>query len=285
MALFRALETVRPEGRALFRDPYARQFLSRSMKLAVTLASLPLGRKLIPWVIRWSAPGALSSGVARTRHIDNLVERTVSEGATQIIILGAGYDTRALRLESLKSTAVIEIDHPDTSRFKLRGLRSMMGKLPENVSYCEADFNTQSLDEIGSANTIKFDAPTTLVWEGVTNYLTSAAVDATFRWSEKFPRISLIFTYLDKKVLDHPEEIAGARRLFKHLRDSDEQWTFGFAPQVVPDYLSRYSLTLVEDVSASDYRAKYMAGRPREIGYEFYRAAFARRDNIEDTGR
>ena len=45
MALFRAVETVRPEGRALFRDPYARQFLSPTMKLAVILASLPIGRK------------------------------------------------------------------------------------------------------------------------------------------------------------------------------------------------------------------------------------------------
>ena len=62
----------------------------------------------------------------------------------------------------------------------------MMRRLPENVSYCEADFNTQSLAEIGSASTIKFDAPTTLVWEGVTSYLTSDAVDATLRWTEKF---------------------------------------------------------------------------------------------------
>lgn len=281
MALFRAIETVRPEGRALFRDHYARQFLSRPMKVAVSLSSLPIGRELIPWIIRQSAPGALSSGVARTRYIDDLVERTVREGATQIIILGAGYDTRALRLDSVKSAAVIEIDHPDTSRFKLRRLTSMKRGLPENVSYCEADFDRESLEEIGSASIIAFDAATTLVWEGVTNYLTSAAVDATFRWTERFPRINVIFTYLDKKVLDHPEEFAGARKLIKHLHDTGEQWTFGFAPYAVPAYLSRYSLTLIEDVSAADYRAKYMADRTPEIGYEFYRAAFARHETTK----
>jgi len=284
MALFRAVETVRPEGRALFRDPYARRFLSPTMRLAVIIASLPMGRELIPRLIRRSAPGALSSGVARTRYIDDLVDRTVREGATQLIILGAGYDTRALRLDSLKSAAVIEIDHPDTSRFKLRRLTSTMGKRPENVSYCEADFNTQSLEEIGSGSTIKFDAPTTLVWEGVTSYLTSDAVDATFRWTEKFPGVNLIFTYLDRKVLDHPEEFAGARRLVAHLHDSEEQWTFGFAPPTVPGYLSRHNLTLIEDLSAADYRAKYMADRPREIGYEFHRTAFARRENIKSHG-
>lgn len=140
-----------------------------------------------------------------------------------------------------------------------------MGRLPENVSYCRADFNKQSLEEIGVESNIDFSAATTIVWEGVTNYLNPRAVDATFRWAEEFSRVNVIFTYLDKKVLDHPEEFAGTRNVLRYLRDNEEQWTFGFAPQELPDYLGQHHLTLVEDVGAADYRTKYMAGRARLV--------------------
>jgi methyltransferase (TIGR00027 family) len=275
MAFFRALETARPESRSLFQDPYARQFLSPTLKLLVILASLPIGRGLIPRLVQREAPGAFSSGVARTRHIDDLLEKAVREGSKQIVILGAGFDTRALRLDFLRDVAVIEIDHPDTSRSKLQTLGTIMAKLPENVSYCQADFNGQSLEEIGIESNIDFGAATAIVWEGVTNYLSADAVDKTFRWTEKFSRVDIIFTYIDRKVLDHPGEFAGTENVLAYLRDSEEQWTFGFVPSALPDYLAKHRLALVEDVSAVQYCTKYMADRRVTKGYEFYRVALA----------
>lgn len=276
MAFFRALETARPRGRSLFQDHYARQFLSPTLRLVLTLSSLPIGRSLIPRLVQREAPGAFSSGVARTRYIDDLLKTTVRAGAKQIIILGAGFDTRALRLDFLRDVSVIEIDHPDTSRCKLRTLSSMIERLPENVSYCRADFNNQSLEEIGIASNIDLSAATAIVWEGVTNYLSAGAVDATFKWTENFSRVDVVFTYIDKRVLDHPEEFAGTRNVFAYLRDCEEQWTFGFVPNELADYLAEHRLFLAEDVSAVDYCAKYMADRMVMKGYEFYRVAFAR---------
>ena len=276
MAFFRALETARPKGRSLFQDPYAGLFLSPTLKLLVTLSCLPIGRALIPRLVHREAPGAFSSGVARTRLIDELLEKTVRAGAKQVILLGAGFDTRALRLDFLRNTAVIEIDHPNTSRFKLQTLRSNMARLPENVSYCQADFNKQSLDDIGIGSNIDFSAATTIIWEGVTNYLSANAVDATFKWTRKFSRVDIIFTYIDKRVLEHPEEFAGTSSVLQYLRDSEEQWTFGFVPEDLPDYLGAHRLSLVENVSAKEYCARYMADRTVSKGYEFYRVALAR---------
>ena len=276
MAFFRALETARPKGRSLFQDPYAGLFLSPTLKLLVTLSCLPIGRALIPRLVHREAPGAFSSGVARTRLIDELLEKTVRAGAKQVILLGAGFDTRALRLDFLRNTAVIEIDHPNTSRFKLQTLRSRMAGLPENVSYCQADFNKQSLDDIGIASNIDFSAATTIIWEGVTNYLSANAVDASFKWTRKFSRVDIIFTYIDKRVLEHPEEFAGTSSVLQYLRDSEEQWTFGFSPEELPDYLAAHRLSLAENVSAEEYCARYMADRTVAKGYEFYRVALAR---------
>jgi len=279
MALFRAIETERPRDKRLFNDPFAIQFLDAGLKLVTKLSSLPIIGHLIPKLIHEKGPGAISSGIARTKYIDDLLRRTVSEGVKQVIILGAGFDTRALRLYFLKSTAVIEIDHPDTAKFKLEKLKSSIRTPPQNVFYYQVDFNKQSLDEIAVVCNINFDLPTTIIWEGVTNYLTPAAIDATFQFTKRFNHnIHLIFTYIDKQVLDHPENFIGTEKLFKNLQDNDEQWIFGFMPNELSNYLKQFELTLLEDLNATDYRNKYMPERTDiAVGYEFYRVAFAKR--------
>ena len=285
MAFFRGLETARPKGRSLFQDPFAGLFLSPTLKLLVALSSLPIGRDLIPRLVQREAPGAFSSGVARTRLIDDLLERTVREGAKQVILLGAGFDTRALRLDFLKDTAVIEIDHPDTSRVKQEILKSKTAGLPGNVSYCQADFNRQSLDDTGAASNIDFGTAATIIWEGVTNYLSANAVDATFKWTEKFSRVDVIFTYIDKKVLHHPEEFVGTESVQRYLRDAEEQWTFGFSPPELPGYLTAHGLSLIENVTAREYCAKYLSDRKLVTGYEFYRVALARSRGAKGKAR
>ncbi len=139
MALFRAIETVRHSHKRLFDDPYAIYFLDNGLKRAVKIAALPFLGGLIQKFIHRKAPGALSSGIARTILIDELLQQTIRYGVKQVIILGAGFDTRALRLDFLNTTPVIEIDHPDTSDFKVKKLKEVLGKLPSNVCYYQID--------------------------------------------------------------------------------------------------------------------------------------------------
>jgi methyltransferase (TIGR00027 family) len=279
MALFRAIETARPPEKRLFDDPYATLFLDPSLRLVAAASSLPIVGSLIPRLVHRQAPGAISSGIARTKYIDDLVEKTVTEGVEQVIILGAGFDTRALRLQCLKTTHVVEIDHPDTAKFKLARLVSSLGTLPRNVTYHQVDFNNRSLDEIDDACNIDLNLPTTMIWEGVTNYLTPAGIDATFLFTRKFTAgLHLVFTYVDRQVLEHPEEFVGAEKLFKKLRANQEEWTFGFAPKELPDDMRRFGLTLIADSNATDYRTRYMPERGDiAAGYEFYRVALAKR--------
>ncbi|MGA2319062.1 MAG: SAM-dependent methyltransferase [Thermodesulfobacteriota bacterium] len=279
MALFRAIETARPPRKRLFYDPFATSFLDEGLKLATKISSLPLIGRLVPKIIHFKSPGALSSGIARTKYIDDLLQRTIKDGVKQVIILGAGFDTRALRLHFLKDISVIEIDHPDTSQFKLDKLKKILGSLPRNVSYYQIDFNKQSLEDLAVTNNLSFNTPTTIIWEGVTNYLTPIAVEKTLSFIRRFPRGSyLVFTYIDELVLDSPQSFEGTDKLFKRLKESDEQWTFGFKPDKLSDYLVEFGLALIEDDSAREYRDKYMPERRGLLrGYEFYRVAFAKR--------
>ena len=278
MALFRALESRRPMGERLFDDPYAIAFLDSAYKSVTRISSISFFREIIHKIIQHKIPGALSSGIARTKYIDDVLKKRFQERKQQVIILGAGFDTRSLRLDFLKAAPVIEIDHPNTSRLKQDCLVEVLGELPANTRYLQLDFNEQSLEGLAAQENIDYATPATIIWEGVTNYLTAEAIDKTFGFIEKFARgSSVIFTYVDNLVLEKPQLFFGAEKLLKDLAEIEERWTFGFYPDTLADYLNRFKLTLMEDLGAATYRDKYWPGRDAK-GYEFYRVAYAVRE-------
>ncbi len=277
MALFRALESTRPSGKRLFNDPYALAFLDSKLKRAAQLSRIPFIRTLVQNIIYRKIPGAYSSGLARTKYIDDLLLYAVNHGAQQVLILGAGFDTRGLRLSFLRNIPVIEIDHPNTSSHKTRILRASLPSLPGNILYYQLDFNKESLDDMISWNPIDLARPTAIIWEGVTNYLTASAVENVFRFLSRFAGGSyVIFTYVHRMVLDNPQLFYGAEKLLQDLDKIEERWTFGFRPDELKQYLNKFDWALLEDKGAVDYRHKYMP-RNTEKGYEFYRVAFAKK--------
>ena len=275
MALFRALESTRPANKRLFKDPYAISFLDGKLKLATRLSPLFFVRRYVQKAIHKKIPGAFSSGIARTRYIDDLLKQSIQNNIQQVIILGAGFDTRALRLECLKTIPVIEIDHPNTSRKKTTTLNKLMDHLPGHIRYWQIDFNKESLNELATRENLDFSIPTTIIWEGVTNYLDEQAINNTFAFAKQFATGSyIIFTYVHKDVLEAPQNFFGAAQLLKDLDAIEERWTFGFNPEKLSAYLQQYNYVLLEDFGATHYRDKYLPDRP-EKGYEFYRVAFA----------
>jgi len=277
MALFRALETNRRADDRLFTDPFAINFLNGGLALMTKASKIPFLRKLISTIIQRRIPGAFSSGLARTKYIDDLLQKTIHDGVQQVMILGAGFDTRGLRLDFLKSIPVIEIDHPNTSNFKMETFKNRIGALPKNIIYHQIDFNKQSLDELAEQSNFDFTKPATVIWEGVTNYLTTGAIDKTFSFIARFPKSSyVIFTYVHQNVLTNPGSFLGGEKLLDDLEKIEERWTFGFLPDELSDYLKKFDLTLLEDLGATEYRNNYLPNRS-EKGYEFYRVALAKK--------
>lgn len=275
MALFRAMETSRVGNKRLFVDPFAAGFLRPSLKLALDLARLPVIGKGITKFIDYRWPGARSSGVARTRFIDDLMTEALEGGFEQVVILGAGFDARPYRLPHPGAVRFFEVDQPNTSQAKRRIIKERLGILPSDVAFVETDFNRQALAPVLEHAGFRAHQPTFLVWEGVTNYLTERAVDATLRWVRSCAASSrLVFTYMDKKVLTAPTSFPGARQLSETLARAGERWTFGLDPAEVREYLAARGLELVDDVGAADYRTRYLSCAGE--GYEFYHVAVAR---------
>jgi len=200
VALFRALETARRRDR-IFNDPLAVRFLTPGYRALARCARIrPIGRRLEAYIdTRWSGPRA--SAVARTRLIDDLV---TSAAAQQALVLGAGYDSRAYRLPALAGVPVFEADHPATQSAKRDLLhRAVSPAGRRHVRFVAVDFLHDRLRTALEAAGFDERKRTVVVWEGVTNYLTADAVDATLRDLAALlaPGSRIVFTYIDRAVL------------------------------------------------------------------------------------
>src|SRR4051812_11072962 len=229
VALFRALETRRRDR--LFADEHAIRFLSARYRWLVLAARVPpLGQGIARLIDHRYPGGPRTSAVARTRLIDDLLAEAEPE---QVLLLGAGYDSRAHRIPGMPPT--YEVDHPATQRAK----RQHIPHRP-HVHYVPVDLNSESLavalDGFPARRTV-------VIWEGVTNYLTEQAVDATFRDLTTIVAQGsrIIFTYVDRAALS--ADTAWHREVEK----AGEPWTFGLHPADVPGYLAELGLDLEGD--------------------------------------
>ena len=279
-ALFRALESARPESERICDDPLARHFLTWPLSLAMRGAAIPGGARFVSSYIDRRWPGVRSSVVARTRLIDDVISTAQDKDIEQLVILGAGFDSRAYRISRLRGVEVFEVDHPDTQAAKQGVLTRLLGVLPNHVRFVAVDFKRDDLTSSMSRAGYRESARTFILWEGVTNYLTEDAVDSTLRWCARASAGSiLLFTYVHRDILTRPAAFAGTRNLFASLEKAGERFTFGMEPSRVPQYVAERGFSLELDIGAADYRERYYGAEARTIrGHEFYRVALARVD-------
>jgi methyltransferase (TIGR00027 family) len=275
MALIRALEFLKSPEERLFSDPYARRFVLARHKALLGPAHLRAVRALLEGYFDWRAPGARTSGAARTRLIDDWVREAVDGFVRQVVILGAGFDTRALRMKELADIPVFEVDRPAMIIRKERTLGAGHQR-PSRISRIGIDFQKDNLENrLAEAGCLNLQ--TLLIWEGVTNYLDNRSVEAVFDFFAREVSVGsrIIFTYVHADVLNGRFVVPGVSRLTSALSAYGEPWTFGFVPEEVPAYLAKKGIRLLVDLGAAEYRARYMPPVNKLIGYEFYRVALA----------
>jgi methyltransferase (TIGR00027 family) len=230
----------------------------------------------LSWYVDTRWPGARSSIIDRTRLIDEWLCEAVGAGVRQVVLLGAGFDSRAWRLPALADARVFEVDHPATSEEKQRRL-ARLGADFAHVRFVPVDFDRQMPAE--GLIQVGFDSSqrAIVIWDGVTNYLQPEAVDAITRWAGDLARGGqFIFTYIHSGVLDGSKSFEGAAAILRAVRRSGEPWTFGLRPDTVAHYLEQRGLHLLADLGADEYRRKVMGPDARRMrGYGFYHAALA----------
>jgi methyltransferase (TIGR00027 family) len=275
VALFRALETVRPHGERLFSDPLASAFLTRPLRAGVALAGVPGIGRLVPGLIDRRWPGPRPSAVARTRVIDDALESALTSGLDQLVLLGAGYDSRPYRLRAARDLAVFEVDHPTTQAVKRRVIAEVLGELPAHVRFVPVDFDREDLGTAMTTAGLEPGARTFVVWEGVLAYLTPEAVDATLRWAVAVcgSGSELAFTYVHRGLLDGSRQFPHAEPWAESVRAAGEPFVFGLDPETLDAYLAERGWQLVEDLSTTEALVRYGVSARRVPS--FYRIARA----------
>lgn len=271
VALFRAFETTVPGRAPLFQDPYARKFLSRPLDLAVRLtARSRFARAALERYADARAPGARTSAIARTAFLDDVVRGAVRRGIRQLVVLGAGFDCRAHRLPELAGVRVFEVDIAETQAVKRATLGDTGG-----VTYVPVDFQRDDVGRALAAAGWSATAPSCVLWEGVTNYLTEDAVTQVLAWVGATAKGGTIaFTYIHRGAIDGSAHFPGAAQVVADVRALGEPWTFGLVPEEVGAFVARAGLVLREEIGADGYRRRYL-GDGDHAGYAFYRIAVA----------
>ncbi|GAA0914028.1 hypothetical protein GCM10009558_022500 [Virgisporangium aurantiacum] len=198
-------------------------------------------------------------------------------GRGQVVLLGAGYDSRAYRLVGLRSVRVFEVDHPATQATKRRLVGAAVGaERREQVRFVGVDLMRDDLAGALRQAGFSGEERTVVVWEGVTNYLTADAVDTTLRALAGIAAggSRIVFTYVDRAALDGSGRYQGVWQ--DAVRRHGEPWTFGFDPDALPGYLAERGLRLMLDLSARDAADRYLVPLGRhEPAAAFYRIAQA----------
>lgn len=255
----RAIESQKPEAERICFDPYARPLVNILMnKVAVTLSS---------WIISSSlygrlAPGAVEFIIARERYIDNYLKTCLKEGLDQVVILGAGFDTRAYRIAGIEKTHVFEIDHPATQTEKLASLKQVIHPLPDYVTFVPVDFDTQSLAERLLANGYNEQGKTLFIWQGVTYFLTAQGVDNTLAFIAKHSGAgsSVIFDYFYSETLSDTKHGYG-KAMRRAAKLSGEDYMFGVDKGQIEAFLTQRGFRDVQSVELPELKPRYFTGK------------------------
>jgi methyltransferase (TIGR00027 family) len=284
-AALRAAGARERDERIRGTDHLAARFVSGGLRLTA-LVKVPLLRGVAPRVAERLLPGSYWFEIARVRHMDGVLREELEAGARQLVILGAGFDTRAHRLaHRLAGVTTFEVDHPTTAAAKRERVRQVFGALPARIRYVEADLNAGPLERPLADAGHRHDLPTVVLWSGVSPYLRPAGVESVLDWvaTRAGPGSALIFDYVFREALDDTAFFYGAPQLRRRVAAGGEPLLFGIPRGSCADFLAAHGLRLVSDLGPEQLERRYLlrgerlAGRP----YGFVSIAHARVREVE----
>ncbi len=208
-------------------------------------------------LVRAASLGMVDHLALRTAAIDRVVRHGVEDGATQVVILGAGLDTRAWRL-GLRDVRVFEVDHPDTQQRKRR-----LAPSDGAPDYVSVDFGKERVgDALDAAPSFDPSARTVWVWEGVTMYLPPVAVAETLAQVADRSAVgsTLAMTYLSTAGVPVPKLVDAAfDGLFGEALESR------YTPADVQRLLAAHQFEVTEDHNSNGWDRDW-GGNPRLAG-------------------
>lgn len=262
-AYARLIEQYESKETRLFNDSFVKNFFSNYLSF---IMKFNIVRNLLVFMYNATLTGLLGLQVCRTKYIDEKLKEAMDNGIEQVVILGAGFDTRLYRIPDINRIRGFEVDLPIMQDKKKMIIKKCLGELPNNVIYTPIDFNIQTLDEVLTIKELDFSKPIFFIWEGVTQYITKEAVSDTLKFISKASFGSeVVFTYALESVVDGTANMMGTEVLTTLFKIGEQTWRFGLNPSEINNFIKQYNLELVEDVGASYYQENYLKPIGRKL--------------------
>jgi methyltransferase (TIGR00027 family) len=224
--------------------------------------------KLFPGMTLWMG--------LRTRFLDDCVRHYVGQGIRQIVMLGAGLDTRAARLAKLGVT-FFEVDHPASQADKQRRVEALPGFPVDASVYVSCDFEHEDfLDQLDAAG-FRGDSPAAFVWEGVVCYLSQEAVSGVCERIARHchPKSVLLFDYVGKAMAQAKNITSVDQEMLDLLNELGEPVRFG-TNDLTP-LVSNSGFTHLRTISFDEMCLSLTGTYDRERRFRFQSIALASR--------
>jgi len=249
------------ESPTIFEDPFALAFTSPVLRRIIVT-------KPLRWFVNLVSPRwmHLLSGevVVRSRYAEDHLEQAIAAGVRQYVIVGAGFDSFALRRRDLEPTVrVFELDHRDTQRAKRQRLLTLGVELPNNVEFVEIDFERESAADALTPSSYQPTRPAFFSWLGTTFYLSNAATIGTLRSITGLAATGseVVFDYLVPEEVLSREDARLVERMKRYAARRGEPMVGEFHPTELQGALRSIGLELIENLSGAELEKRYFANR------------------------
>jgi methyltransferase (TIGR00027 family) len=208
--------------------------------------------------------------IARTKYIDTAFKRALADQFDQVLIFGAGFDTRALRFQDVMGNSrVFELDVPVTQQAKIMQYQKRHLLIPPNLIFISIDFDKDSLPmKLNEAGFYKH-RQCLFILEGLMMYLQPESVAETFRTIQDYAGKGscVVFDYIYASVLRKEGIYYGEEGIWKTVSGAGEQWHFGIEKGQVDRFLAQYAMQLIDHKDAKDLEQAYFSdSKGRIIG-------------------
>ena len=264
----------------LYEDPYAHLMYDGS------IVQTWLGGNKTRGLFDWFLKGMYDLLTLRTKWIDDEIIAAISAGdasAEQLVILGAGYDTRGFRLDLPEGFIAVEVDQPDVQSSKRKIIDSIAktetdvaSRLnPTNggpkVEFVSIDFNKDSIgeDTLMASSSLEGSKRTIVTLEGVTQYIPeSSTADTLQKVHELFPAGSLLLISYVPDSLYEESNNKKVSWLLKIVDSLGEPWITSWSPESFASFLGNCGYRVISDVGFAELNEKYLVPRNRGLAKE-----------------
>ena len=232
---------------SILHDPFALKILGEDEKDVLQFANahplLSIGRLFT---------------AARSRIAEDALSDAIESGIRQIVILGAGLDTFALRNpHSALEVRIYEVDHPATQAWKRERMAEAQLPLPPWVTFVPVDFERDDLGEALVGAGFQQNSPAFFTWLGVVPYLTQDAIDRTLEDIASIQKSEVVFDYMQppEAFSEELRQIEKARS--EQLEKIGERTASRFEPAGIAAILRSLGFSHIEDIGFQEIKSRF----------------------------